>query len=253
LISELTIPAKDARQIALGFIPYAVASVVHVGARFADNEVLADPTKLLLMPLLIVAVSLAAWRSLAPGLENGVLARGRQPAKRPWFLLLAGLLFSWLGDGAGTLFPFAPTLPLMLLFFGIAHLCYMRLFWRHLAVRTVSWWAVAFAGWWVVLLIIMWPRAEGLAIAVALYGLVLGGTAALSTRCNVLVLSGGIFFLASDTILSFRIFALELMPDWTSGMVMLSYTVGQGLIAAGALVTLYQTSSERSAVSTTTP
>ncbi|WP_425864240.1 lysoplasmalogenase family protein [Arthrobacter sp. TWP1-1] len=249
--SELIIPAKDAWQIAMGFIPYAVVSIVHVGARFADNELLADPTKLFLMPLLIVAVILAARRSLASGMENGGPARGQLAAKGPWFLLLAGLFFSWLGDGAGALFPFAPTLPLMLLFFGIAHLCYMRLFWRHLAVRTVSWWALAFAGWWVVLLIIMWPRAEGLAIAVALYGLVLGGTAALSTRCNVLVLWGGIFFLASDTILSFRIFALELMPDWTSGMVMLTYTIGQGLIAAGALVTLYQANSERKPVPVT--
>lgn len=251
MIPEINIPAKDARQIALGFIPYAAVSVVHVGARFADNDMLADPTKLLLMPVLIVAVLHACWRVLAPDLDPSGLTKGPQPTKRPWLLLLAGLLFSWLGDGAGALFPFAPTLPLMLLFFGIAHLCYMRLFWRHLTVRTVSWWALAFAGWWVVLLIIMWPRAEGLAIAVALYGLVLGGTAALSTRCNALVISGGIFFLASDTILSFRIFALELMPDWTNGMVMLSYTVGQGLIAAGALVTLHQANSAPRAVPTT--
>ncbi|MDD0857499.1 lysoplasmalogenase family protein [Arthrobacter alpinus] len=87
------------------------------------------------------------------------------------------------------------------------------------------------------LLTILWPRAGSLALAVAAYGLVLGTTAALSTRCSPMIMWGGAFFLASDTILAFRIFALELMPDWTSGMVMLTYTVGQGLIIAGALQT----------------
>lgn len=206
-----------------GFVPYIIASTVHVGARFANNDALADPTKLLLMPALMLAV---LWGGRRLG-ATAVLG-----------LLLAGLLFSWLGDGAGSFFPFAPTLPLMLSFFGLAHLCYMRAFWRHLAVRRLPWWALAFAAWWVVLVLIMWPRADGLAVAVAAYGLVLGGTAALSTRCHPVVMWGGLFFLASDTILAFRIFALELMPDWTSGMVMLSYTAGQGLIVAGALLTV---------------
>lgn len=232
MISELTILAKDARRIMMGFIPYVMASIIHVGARFANDEALAEPTKLLLMPLLIVAV-LASLRSLDGGVAQRWLA-----AKGAWLLLLFGLFFSWLGDGAGTFFPFAPTVPLMLLFFGLAHFCYIRLFWKHLAIRALSWWVLLFAGWWVVLLVTMWPRAEGLAVAVAVYGLVLGGTAVLSTRCNALVLFGGIFFLASDTILAFRLFAIELVPDWTSGMVMLTYTIGQGLITAGALMTL---------------
>lgn len=49
---------------------------------------------------------------------------------------------------------------------------------------------------------------------------------------------GGLLFLASHTILVFRSFALELMPGWTSGVVMLTYTVGQGLMAAGAPLTV---------------
>ncbi|SEE15009.1 YhhN-like protein [Arthrobacter alpinus] len=53
------------------------------------------------------------------------------------------------------------------------------------------------------------------------------------------------FFLASDTILAFRIFALELMPDWTSGMVMLTYTIGQGLIAAGTVIALSRASRDK--------
>ena len=237
--SAVTIPLHDTRRIMMGFIPYVIASVVHVGARFANNEALAAPTKLLLLPLLIVAV-LVSLRSLGGDLSERYLA-----SKGAWSVLLLGLFFSWLGDGAGTFFPFAPTVPMMLLCFGLAHLCYMRLFWKHLTIRALSWWALLFAGWWVVLLIIMWPRAGGLAVAVALYGLVLGGTAVLSTRCHALVLFGGLFFLSSDTILAFRLFALELMPDWTSGMVMLTYTIGQGLITAGAILTLHQSQARR--------
>jgi uncharacterized membrane protein YhhN len=95
-----------------------------------------------------------------------------------------------------------------------------------------------YAVWWVALLLVLWPRLGALSIAVAAYGLVLGGTAALATRCHPLVVWGGAFFLASDTILAFRIFVPDAMPPWTSPLVMLTYTVGQGLIAAGAIVTL---------------
>lgn len=220
--AELIVRKLPPRPMWWGFAPFVLASVIHCVALFTGAAALAGPTKLLLMPALMLA---AIWGMR--WLSN----------KAVFGLLLAGLFFSWLGDGAGTFFPFAPTLPMMLLFFGMAHLCYMRLFWRHVALQPLPGWALIFVLWWVALLIVLWPRAEGLALAVAAYGLVLGGTAALSTRCSPVILCGGIFFLASDTILAFRIFALELMPDWTSGMVMLTYTAGQGLIIAGALLT----------------
>ena len=127
----------------------------------------------------------------------------------------------------------------MLLFFGLAHLCYMWLFWKHLARAPASRRGpLVYAVWWVALLLVLWPSLGALSIAVAVYGLVLGGTAALATRCHPLVVWGGAFFLASDTILAFRIFVPEAMPPWTSPLVMLTYTLGQGLIAAGAIVTL---------------
>jgi uncharacterized membrane protein YhhN len=219
----LNVPVTRNRPLWWGFVPYAAVSVLHVGARAVNDTEVADPTKLLLMPALILA---ALWGGSRIG------------AGAALGLVVAALLFSWLGDGAGTFFPFAPELPMMLLFFGMAHLCYMRAFRRHLALRVLPRWAVVFLGWWIVLLAVIGPRAGGLAVALAAYGLVLGGTAALATRCNPIILWGGLFFLVSDTILAFRIFALELMPDWTNAMVMLSYTVGQGLIVAGALTTL---------------
>lgn len=220
--TELIVQKRPPRPLWWGFAPFVLASAVHCTALFAGAEAIAGPTKLALMPTLILA---AMWGM--PRLGNTAVFR----------LLLAGLFFSWLGDGAGTFFPFAPTLPMMLAFFALAHLCYIRVFWHHLALRPFPRWALIFILWWAVLLTILWPRAGSLALAVAAYGLVLGTTAALSTRCSSMIMWGSAFFLASDTILAFRIFALELMPDWTSGMVMLTYTVGQGLIIAGALQT----------------
>ncbi|WP_309066833.1 lysoplasmalogenase family protein [Microbacterium sp.] len=72
----------------------------------------------------------------------------------------------------------------------------------------------------------------------AAYGLVPAGTAATSARCGRLVAIGGAFFLASDSILAFRLFLPDGMPGWTSPAVILTYTIGQGLIVAGALRSL---------------
>ncbi len=216
-------PVRRASPQWRGFVPFAAISAVHVAILLAGGGPLAQPTKLLLMPALALAV---VW---------GIGSISRQQLRGGPGLLLLALLFSWLGDGAGTFFPFAPTLPLMLAFFGVAHLCYMRLFWRRLALRRIPWWALIYSAWYVGLLWFMWPRTGSLAPAVAVYGVVLAGTAVLSTRCNPLVVWGAALFLASDSILSFTLFAPELMPGFAKGAVMATYTAGQGLIAAGAL------------------
>ncbi|NYE20704.1 lysoplasmalogenase [Microbacterium immunditiarum] len=205
----------------LWIVPYAIVSIVHVVALAFNADAVAAPTKLLLMPLLALAV-LVGGRGSRWG--------------APYTLLLAAIALSWLGDGAGTFFPFAPTLPMMLLFFGLAHLCYIWLFWRKVAVRRVPPWALIYAVWWGVLIAVLWPHLGGLAIAVAVYGLVLGGTAVATSRCHPLIAWGGAFFLTSDSILAFRLFLPDAMPDWTSPLVMLTYTLGQGLIAAGVVV-----------------
>lgn len=205
-----------------GFVPYVFVAAFHVGARFAHNDDLSTPTKALLMPLLAVGV-VWAWR-------------GARYTATPVILLVA-IFFSWLGDEAGLFFPFAPTLPLMLLFFGIAHLFYIWLFWKRLAVRRLPWWALVYAAWWVAMVAVMWPSLGALAIAVAAYGIVLGGTAATASRCHPIIATGGAFFLASDTILAFEIFLPDLVPPAASGAVMLTYCTGQALIAIGVVVT----------------
>ncbi|MCK2037225.1 lysoplasmalogenase [Microbacterium sp. SSW1-49] len=207
---------------AWSFAPYVVVSVTHV-ILLATASPLAGPTKLLLMPLLAIPVAIAA---------------SRFRPRSSMVLLLAALLFSWLGDSAGALFPTAPELPLMLGFFGIAHLAYIALFARHLAQRSFPWWALAYAAWWIGMLLALGPHTGGLLIAVAVYGLVLAGTAAFSARCHPLIATGGAFFLASDTILAFRLFLPASLPAWSSPTIMLTYTLGQGLIVTGALFVL---------------
>jgi hypothetical protein len=207
------------RTLVWAFTPYIALSAVHV-ILLALNSPFAGPTKLTLMPLLAIPV-LVSMRRLKP---RSVTA-----------LLLTALLFSWLGDGAGAFFPALPELPLMLGFFGIAHVAYIVLFARHLAQRRMPWWTLIYVLWWIAMVIVIGPHAGGLLVAVAVYGLVLAGTAAFSARCHPLVAVGGAFFLTSDSILAFRLFLPDALPEWSSPAVMLTYTVGQGLIIAGAL------------------
>lgn len=205
----------------LVWLPYIVLSIIHVIA-LATSSTLAEPTKLTLMPLLAVPVLASASR-----LRSRVTLA----------LLLAALLFSWLGDGAGTFFPAAPTLPLMLAAFGLAHVAYIILFTRFAPQRRLPRWTLIYAAWWIGMLLALGPHVGALIIGVAAYGLVLAGTAATAARCGRLVMAGGAFFLASDTILAFRLFLPDAMPDWTSPAVMLTYALGQGLIVAGLLRT----------------
>ncbi|MBN8207096.1 lysoplasmalogenase [Microbacterium esteraromaticum] len=198
--------------------PYIVLAIIHVTALTLQSP-LAAPTKLTLMPLLALPVLAAAPR-LRP---RGTIA-----------LLGAALLFSWLGDGAGTFFPSGPELPLMLLFFGLAHIAYIVLFLRYTAGRRLPWWTLVYAAWWVGMLVVVGPQSDGLLLGIAAYGLVLAGTAATAARGNPTLAVGGAFFLLSDSILAFRLF-LDGMPNWTSPAVMFTYTLGQGLIIAGAL------------------
>ena len=134
----------------------------------------------------------------------------------------------------GVFFPALPTVPMMIAFFAIAHLLYIRLFLRHLTVRPLARWSLVYIVWWVVLLVVLWPHLGGLSFAVAAYGIVLGGTAAASTRANRVITWGGVLFLASDTLLAFLLFT----PQLTDPAVMLTYTLGQGLIAVGAVRTI---------------
>lgn len=209
------------KRLWIGFIPFAAVSIVHVAALAVGADAVAAPTKLLLMPTLAIAVF---WGGRGSGWGL------------PYTLLFTAIALSWLGDGAGTFFAMLPTLPMMLLFFGLAHVAYIWLFWRVLAVRPVPPWALIYALWLGIVLAVLWPSLGALLVAVAAYGVVLAGTAIAASRCHPLIAVGGAFFLTSDTILAFRLFTPAAMPDWTSPLVMFTYCLGQGLLAAGVIV-----------------
>lgn len=207
-----------------GFWLYAALSAFHVGAIILSHlhpgdDALVYPSKLLLMPALAFAASWAlrgtAWSAAAT-------------------VLLLAIGFSWLGDGAGFFFPFTDKLPPMLACFGIAHLLYIWLFVRPVARRPVPMWSVIYGTWWIVMVLVLWPHLGVLAVAVAAYGLVLGGTAVVSTRGSAITAVGGVFFLASDSILAVRLFLEDALPAQLSGPgVMTTYTLGQGLLVFG--------------------
>lgn len=242
----------------LPFAPYAAVSAVHVVALFLDHPIHA-PTKLLLMPLLALGALWAA-ASPAPGLfgaedGSGWVGRSgdaqeasgdrieslRRGAEAALLLLVVSVLFSWLGDGAATFFPmFDDELPMMLLCFGLAHVGYVLLMWRArgVAVRRFPVWALGYIAAYAVLMVLLVPRTGALTVPVMIYGLLLVATAAMASRCGAVIAWGGFWFLVSDAILAFRIFAPETMPAWTSGAVMLTYTAGQGLIVAGIVAAL---------------
>lgn len=202
---------------------YALVSAIHIVSGVVGPDVIVFPTKLMLMPALAIA---ALW-ALRGSFDASTATRAAS-------VLFVALAFSWLGDGAGFFFPFLDDeLPAMLLCFGLAHLAYILLFLRFLPRRPVPRWTLVYAAWWVLMVAVLWPSLGALAIAVALYGLVLGGTAVAATRGGAITTAGGAFFLASDTILALRLF----LPDQTGLLagpwVMLTYTIGQGLLAYG--------------------
>jgi uncharacterized membrane protein YhhN len=212
------------RLLKWAFAPFVVISITHVILLWMGHSA-AYPTKLMLMPALMIPVLLFAERM--------------RPAVIPVLLVLA-IFCSWIGDGANAFFGWLSddSLPVMLAFFGLAHVFYIVLFWRHMPERRWPWWSLIFIAWWVGMLAFLYPALGAMFIPVALYGLVLGGTAALATRCHPIIALGAAFFLISDTVLAFRLFRRELMPDWTSPLVMITYTLGQGLIIAGVIIAM---------------
>ncbi|MCT9821191.1 lysoplasmalogenase [Microbacterium sp. W1N] len=222
-------PTTRTRTTSWGFVVFAALALVHVGAITLGAEPLVYPTKLLLMPALAGAV---------------LLAHGGRPWRAVDTWLIAAIALSWLGDGAALFFPFVslpvspPELPLMLLCFGLAHLAYILLFARLPGARRVPAWAVVYGAWWVAMLLVLHVlhvHLGALLIPVAVYGLVLAGTAAMSTRGGTVTAIGGALFLASDTLLALRLFLPGVSETMAGPWIMATYAAGQGLLAWGVV------------------
>ncbi len=211
------------------FVIYAVASVVHLVQILAGLPG-CDVTKPLLMATLAVAVALVAFLTD----RRAVLAAPRHGAAL--VLLLAGIVLSMLGDVL-----LGPSFIAGLGCFAFAHLAYVVLFSTAVRRRAIPWWTLAYVAWIIALAILLWPHLGGdLQAPVVLYGAVLALTAMTSARVNVLTTLGGGLFLLSDSMLALRMFwpeaiGLVIADPWQDFAIMLTYCLGEGLIAYGVL------------------
>jgi alkenylglycerophosphocholine/alkenylglycerophosphoethanolamine hydrolase len=201
----------------LAFVPYAVVSLIHLAA-LTVGAGWAGPTKVLLMPALLLAVL------------------AHLPRTRPIVVLWLGLgiLFAWCGD---VLFGMPGGIGFLLALGGfmLAHLAHLALFRWPLRRRGLTWWAFAYLAWWLALILVLGPHLGALIVPVAIYGVVLGASAAFALGTNPVTAVGAFLFLVSDSILAFKLFwpGFELWQQ--DAIIMLFYCTGQGLIAFGAV------------------
>jgi uncharacterized membrane protein YhhN len=205
------------------FIPYGIVGLVHVGALLMGETstaagIVAAVTKPLLMPALLFALSVTV------------------PIRSRVFLLATlAIVFSWVGDVV--LAVPGPTMFLLgLIAFLAAHLVYIPLLWKHLAVRRLPLAAFAYVGWWIALLALLAPHVGWMVWPLAIYGIVLGAMAAAATRGAGVVVFGGLLFLVSDSILAIRRFIADAEIWQSDFVVMVTYVAAQGFIILGVVM-----------------
>ena len=201
-----------------GLAPFVAVSVFHLVVKLAGLVDLDRATKGLTMPALLLGVVI-------------VLAVGRLRMRTPVLaLLVAALTLSWLGD---------VLLPFFLLGLGCflaAHVAYIVLF--HVAFRRrLSWWTVGLIPWFAGLLLALWPYLDETWPAIALYGVVLAYMAASATRGNVFTTIGGALFVASDSLLAFRMFTPLFQTPPEDTLIMALYLAAQLCLVLGILRT----------------
>jgi uncharacterized membrane protein YhhN len=191
---------------------YAVVAAAHLVSLAAGLTWLEWATKFLLVP------SLAAW-----------VATRRGPQ-----LLLAALVLSALGDMA---LQFDALFILGMGFFAAAHVCYVTFLVRAGALAGLRrrWFIpVAYGLAWAVLVTLLWPRLDALAVPVVVYALLLTATATTSAGLGARTGIGGLLFFVSDGLISLGL-ADAPQPPMASLWVMSTYIVAQYLLASGAL------------------
>ena len=200
------------------FAPFLAVSGFHLAVKLAGLVELDRATKGLAVPALLLGVL-------------AVLTIGRL-ALRPAVLasLVAALTLSWLGDMTLAFFE------LGLVFFLCAHLLYVVMF--HVAFRRrPSLWSVGLIPWFAGLLLALWPYLGDELLIVALYGAALAVMAASATRGNALTTIGGALFVASDSLLAFRLFTPLFQSRPEDTLIMGAYLAAQFCIVVGVLRT----------------
>ncbi|MCS0498108.1 lysoplasmalogenase [Protaetiibacter mangrovi] len=211
-------PRSRAALTAIAFAPFGVISLVHLGLKLADLVDADRATKGWTVPALMLGVVIVLWAGRL-SLRTSVLAP-----------LIAALTLSWLGD---------MTLPFFLVglgFFLAAHVAYIVVF--HVAFRRrPSWWAIGLVPWFAGLLLALWPYLGDLVLPVAVYGLVLAYMAASASRGNAFTTIGGALFVASDSLLAFRMFTPLFQTPPEDVLIMSLYLAAQLCITLGVLRT----------------
>jgi uncharacterized membrane protein YhhN len=220
---------------------YLLVGLLNAVAVATQNGPAVTLTKPLLMPLLIL------W----------LITEQRRQWPTPHRWLLAGMVFAWIGDmflmGDGETF-FA----LGIAAFLGTQVTYFVAFIRHRGlsfrrgiaapgrpavglVHRYPLLLVPFAAYLAILVIVLWPTAGSLRIPVAVYGLALTAMAAgalnligrMPPASAWVAFGGAVLFVVSDSLI-----AMTSLGPWPESpalgaLVMVTYVVGQGLIAVG--------------------
>lgn len=194
---------------------YAIVSVADIIGEAADLERLRTVCLWLLMPLL--AIYLLSRTGVRPGRTAG--------------LVLAALVFSWLGDAAGD-----PML-LKIAFFLVAQLIYVIAllpYWRTSVVRKpVA--LIPYAVVVVTLVALVAASAGELLVPVAVYGSCVGIMAVLATGLNRTAGLGGALFVVSDSLLAIDNFVDGAAIPAAGVWIMVTYLLAQLLLVRGVL------------------
>ncbi|MEQ1736920.1 MAG: lysoplasmalogenase [Rhodoglobus sp.] len=200
------------------FSLFAAVGAVHLAILAVGAEAWSAPTKALLMPALLIGFLVAL-----PSRRNELAAVGG-----------VAVLLSWAGDVLLAT-PGNVGFLIGLVAFMLAHAVYLVQFRRSLKQRRIPRLALLYLAWWLALVVVLSPHLGALLIPVAIYGAVLGLSAAAALGTNRMVAVGALVFLLSDTVLAFKMF----WPDfslWQADLIiMFGYLVGQGLIAVGTV------------------
>ncbi len=198
------------------FSPFAAAAVLHLVVLAAGIEGWSTPTKAVLMPSLLLGFVVAL------------------PSRRTELAVVGSIAIalSWAGD-VFLATPGDVGFLVGLGFFLLAHAVYVVQFRRAVRVRAVPKLAALYLIWWAALVVILAPHLGPLVVPVALYGAVLGLSAATALGSSRLVATGALIFLLSDTLLAFKIFWPGFSLWQADFIIMLGYLTGQGLIAVG--------------------
>lgn len=192
---------------------------VHLWAQWIDLERVSDPTQ----PLLMALLALALW--IATDAPRTALVK----------LTLIALGLSWLGDTAPRFASGDTAFLLMIGFFLLAQIAYIRAFLPYAARSVLQVGQIVLAPYAVAVLLLVVlcaPGAGAMLVPVLVYGLVLGTMAVLATGVNSLVWAGGTLFLVSDGLIALGAFS-DVDIAHNSFWVMLTYVVAQVLIVLG--------------------